>query len=97
MVESPNVRRWRVGREKVCYICDAVNCLSLELAVVELLNGGTEIGHRLIFDESAAWLVMFTNSDLRALTLGHRVHDQLQSRQRRGQRRGRSLSDPTTQ
>jgi hypothetical protein len=48
----------KVGRRKVCYICNAVNCLSLEFAVVELLNGGTEIGHGLVLDKSSRWLVV---------------------------------------
>jgi hypothetical protein len=47
-----------VGGEKVYYICDAVNCCSFELAVVEFLNGGTEIGHGLVLNKSDYWSVV---------------------------------------
>ena len=43
----------KVG-EVVYYISDAVNCCSFELAVVELLNSGTEVGHGLVFNESGS-------------------------------------------
>jgi hypothetical protein len=84
-------RRWgRVGDVR-----GAGDFLTLELTAVQLLDCGRQIGLCLVFDKAASGLAHRTDMPIvGVLTLCHRAHDQLRSRQRPIQTGGRNLSGP---